>query len=111
MLFLILMLIGHIMACCWYMVSDVEQRKDNVLVDGWVKREGWGPTCEDLACWDGPGTCDAGDEGLTWQDLGTPCVPRATKYTASFVYSLTDFVAEISFTEVNYRNICSIIAS
>jgi hypothetical protein len=82
-LFLILMLIGHIMACCWYMVSDVEQRKDNVLVDGWVKREGWGPTCEDLACWDGPGTCDAGDEGLTWEDLGTPCVPRATKVRAA----------------------------
>eukprot|EP01051_Picozoa_sp_SAG22_P001313 SAG22_NODE_50_length_24611_cov_74.139687_6_plen_665_part_00 len=70
-LLLILLLLGHMMACVWYFVgvSD-EVRDDNFLVHGWVYEERWGNR-----------------------------VGRWTRYIAAYVYSLTDFTYEVSHTD------------
>lgn len=69
-LLLILLLLGHMMACVWYYVGvSNEEREDNFLVYGWVYEERWGNK-----------------------------VSRWTRYIASYAYSLTDFTYEVSNT-------------
>eukprot|EP01048_Picozoa_sp_COSAG05_P006639 COSAG05_NODE_440_length_9809_cov_10.743769_8_plen_118_part_00 len=70
-LFVMLLFLGHVMACLWYYVGNSnEVLTDGSVVKGWVAREGWSELVSD-----------------------------ETRYVASYFYSLTDFVSEIGMTQ------------
>lgn len=68
--FIILLTLGHLMACTWYAFGNEDmEREDNEIVYGWVRREGWG------------------DKVGQW-----------TRYLTAFTYVLTDWCIERSYT-------------
>ena len=72
--FVILIVLGHMMACTWYYfgIQD-EQREDNKLVHGWVRREKWGDY-----------------------------VTQYTRYVTAYTHVLTDWTIERSYTTTEY---------
>jgi Ca2+-binding EF-hand superfamily protein len=71
-LFLLLLFMGHVMACFWYAVGREDQvLRDGQIIRGWVAKEGWGPP-----------------------------VTKYTRYVAAYYYALTDFAVEIGQTNL-----------